>query len=463
MRLNVAHYAPCRALVLYRRASPFAAAEKSIQNRPSRRVENIIIKASSKHPALDVKTPETFKDLRLRDDVVEALKSIGAEKPTVVQMLAIPKILRGRNTLCAAETGSGKTLTYLAPLISRLKDEEEHHGVMARLKRPRALIVLPSRDLAAQVLAVTKSLCHVARCRAVGLIGGVKRKYIKDALETPVDIAVATPESLLRYRVEERIHLSDLSHLVLDEADTLFDSSFEEATTSIVKGIKVRDKKPDPPPALGEDAQVTIVGATLSGKMLKKISSLVPNLKKVSSKGLHQILPHIEQRFVKVRQDEKSAKLLELIREHPADVFIVFCNTVPSCDWTAHHLETNGIPAIKLHAGFSPADRKDLLKNFSSGETRVLLCTDIASRGIDLPKVTHVVLFDFPNTIADYLHRVGRTGRVGSIVRCKATAFMTHRRDIQMAWKIKDAAEKKAAIMNRQVMKQLHAMERMTG
>lgn len=425
-----------------------------------RRANTIIIKPKAVHPALAGGKPvggerlvQNFSELLLRDDVVASLTEVEACKPTVIQMLAIPKILRGKNVLFASETGSGKTLAYLAPLISRLRDEEEHHGLLPRLKRPRALIVLPSRDLAAQVLSVAKSLCHKAKFKAVGLITGTKRKFIREALEKPVDVIVATPSSLLKYRQQERILLSDISHLVLDEADTLLDESFVEATTSIVRAVKLRTKKPPKFPAKAEGAQVTVVGATLTDHVINMVDKLVPNVKKVSSKHLHQVLPHVEQRFVKIRQDEKAEKLASLVKTLPNDVFMVFCNTVPSCDWTARYLRSQDVPLTKLHGGFSAVNRMDLLKGFQRGESRVLVCTDIASRGIDTCSVNHIVLFDFPLNLPDYLHRVGRTGRVGSrVTRPRVSAFMSHRKDVLMAMKIKDAATRQVAIMERRAV-----------
>lgn len=459
MRLSWRLCSSSVGLAPQRKAVSLRAVRPALQNAPVTRVQKIVIRATAKHPALQGKLAESFADLYLREDVVSALRNIGVTQPTVTQMLAIPKILRGKNILCAAETGSGKTLAYLSPVVSHLRDEEERFGLVPRMRRPRALVLLPSRDLAAQVLSVAKSLCHTAKFRAVGLIGGVKRKFVRDALQMPVDVVIATPDSLLRYRREERILLTDLRHLVIDEADTLFDESFESAITSILKDVKIRSKKPPLPPAKAEDTQMTIVGATLSTRMLKKIELLIPNIKKVSTKSLHQILPHVKQTFHKLHQHEKSEMLLSIINSSPTDVYMVFCNTVPSCDWTAHYLRANGVELTKLHAGFSSMDRRNLLKEFASGSSRVLVCTDIASRGIDARQVTHVILFDFPNSLADYLHRVGRTGRVGSQDKCRASIFMTHRRDVRMAWKIKEAADKRDAIMNHKVSRQLQRLE----
>lgn len=289
----------------------------------------------------------------------------------------------------------------------------------------------------------------------MGLIGGIKRRYVKDALEKPVDVAIATPDALLKFKHEERILLSDLSHLVIDEADTLFDESFDETIMNILKSIKIRKTKPPLTSTRAVDTQLTIVGATISNSMLKKLEPLVPNLKKVSSKNLHQILPHVEQRFVKVNSQMKSDKLVHILKENSQRPTIVFCNTVPSCDWTARFLESRGIPVIKLHAGLDPVSRQSKLKDFADGRASVFVCTDVASRGIDTSHVSLVILFDWPFGLTDYLHRVGRTGRLGMKEKCIAISFMTRRRDVKMAWTIKNAADQKQVLLNRKVSQKL--------
>ncbi|CAI8041501.1 DEAD-box ATP-dependent RNA helicase 39 [Geodia barretti] len=361
MRISWRACRPALSQALHKRASSIRLPRRVVaDNRPITKVQTIIIKPTSKHPALQRQAAESFSELRLRGDVVDALGNIGLSQPTVTQMLTIPHILKGRNVLCAAETGSGKTLAYLAPVISELRREEAEEGVVPRLRRPRALVVLPSRDLASQVLAVAKSLCHVARFRAVGLIRGGKKRNIRNSLLSPVDLAVTTPDALLQFRRQEQIQLSDVRFLVVDEADTLFDRSFQEATTSIIRTIKASTTKPlsgaDQQPDRG-GAQVIAVAATLSTHLMESLQSLVPSVSVVTTKSLHKILPHIEQRFHKVTQTEKADKLLSIIRECPGDVFMVFCNTVSSCDWTSHFLQTNRTPVTTLHAGFRASVR----------------------------------------------------------------------------------------------------------
>lgn len=154
-------------------------------------------------------------------------------------MLTAPEILSGNHVLCGAETGSGKTLAYLAPVMQQLKDEEETVGTMARVNRPRAIILCPSRELASQVLGVAKSLCHGVRLRIAGIIGGKKRRIVQESLHSPVDVAVATLNTFLRYLRRGKISLTDLTHLVIDEADTMFDESFIQDLKGVLNNVKV--------------------------------------------------------------------------------------------------------------------------------------------------------------------------------------------------------------------------------
>jgi superfamily II DNA/RNA helicase len=254
--------------------------DKSIlAGKPIRKLNEIIIKSSTKTPlavADGTSSIKSFTQLRLREEVITALQSINITHPTAIQMLAIPQILKGKNVLCAGETGSGKTLAYLLPLVNRLKDEEINHGLMTRLRKPRAVVIVPTRDLANQVLLTIKSISHVVKLRCIGLIGGRKRKFIKEALLKPVDVIVATPYSLLRFSREERLSFGDVSHLVIDEADTMFEDTFEEPLTHILKFTKIRTAKPKTSSELGKDAQVTFVSATLSNKMMTALNQKIP-------------------------------------------------------------------------------------------------------------------------------------------------------------------------------------------
>ncbi|PFX20554.1 DEAD-box ATP-dependent RNA helicase 39 [Stylophora pistillata] len=419
------------------------------------RKEIVIEPSCSENPAFTPDKDEdvelqvsSFSPLGLREDVLKALHNINVTKPTVIQMVTIPPLLKREHVLCAAQTGTGKTLAYLAPVVHHLREDERKLGVITRLKRPRACIVVPGRELAIQVLEVAKSLSHHARFKSVGIIGGRKKKFMKKDLASPVDLVVATPGTLLQFREKDRLFFSDLSYLVIDEADSMFDSTFKSDTMEILQSISIRQGKLSPPGEQPVDTQVTIVGATMPNELVvDTLQRMLPRLK-ICSSGLHRVLPHIRHRFVKVKQEEKAGKLLRLLRHDLQDPFqrtIVFCNTTEACDFVGHFLTEKRIKFIRLHKVLPSKVRSNLFEEFQEGRARVLVCTDIASRGVD-PDVSHVINFDFPTSIVDYIHRVGRTGRVKTETTSTgvsaATSLLTHNRDVRMAKIIEQAAKK---------------------
>ncbi|XP_065920778.1 uncharacterized protein [Dysidea avara] len=413
---------------------------QQLQLQPVRGIEKVFIKATGHaHPSTE--SVPGFSNLNFTPNVVKAVGATGITKPTVIQMLAAPAILSGRHVLCGAET-------------DQLRKEEENEGVVARISRPRAIVLCPSRELASQVLGVAKSLCHHARLRMTGIIGGKRKKFIRESLYNPTDIVVATLGTLQKYLIRGKINLNDLTHLVIDEADTVFDGTFLDELECILRDVKIRTDYPPLSPA--DDTQIIVVTATVSSELQEKVKKIVPSVRVVTTKSLHKVLPNIKQVFVKVRQDEKADKLVEILKKQSGSdqKTIVFCNSVKSCTWAANHLVVNGIYVAKYHGGIHPVlHGQRPLKDFTNADQNVLVCTDIASRGIDCSKINHVIQFDFPTSVTDYLHRVGRTGRVGSTTHCQATTFMTKKSDIRMALKIEQAAKKKEPIDDKDLVR----------
>ncbi|EDV29844.1 uncharacterized protein TRIADDRAFT_52679 [Trichoplax adhaerens] len=417
------------------------------QNRILDRPSKTTIKKKKEEPrAITDSGTSSFSRLFLRDDVIDSLANINITTPTAIQSLAIPKIAAGKNVLCASETGSGKTIAYLAPLIHRIKEEEEKCGLITRLNRPRACIVVPSRELAQQTLKVAKSLCHVSKYRVVGVIGGKKQKLLEKALETPTDVVVATPGMLIKYHRYNQIFFSDLTHLVLDEADTLFDESFYERSLEILEKIKIRGGKPMSLDTLQKDAQVTVVGATLPKRVEAILNPVIPNLKKVTTKGFHKLLPHIQQDILKLKQTSKAGTLLKLLKERRHGSTIIFCNTVDSCNWLGHYLAKVDLPLLRLHGGMPPEERLIRYDKFQRGEYNILIATDIASRGLDTKNVECVINFDFPISVADYIHRAGRTGRVGSKCTGRVISLVSSRKELSLTKLLEEAAARNTVI-----------------
>lgn len=325
------------------------------------------------------------------------------------QSLLIPKLLRRKeDILFASQTGTGKTLTYLLPLIQFLRDDELAN-IEIREKRPRAMIIVPNRELVTQVLGVAKSLSHYARFRTRGISGGSKQRAQKEALEL-TDLLVATPGRLLLHRKNGNVFFTDIRHLVIDEADTMLDKGFAEDLKEILAPI--RGRRPGVK-NFHAPTQITLAAATLPSELHKKLEEFIPNVNRIIAPSTHLPTASVKQRFVPVSQGAKREALIEALKSSKAKQQIVFCNTIPSCNSTEHFLREEGFATTCYHGDILPKEREANWRMFLSGEVNVLVCTDIAARGLDTIMVDHVILFDFPRTAVDYLHRIGRTGRAG--------------------------------------------------
>ncbi|CEP12535.1 hypothetical protein [Parasitella parasitica] len=393
---------------------------------------------------------QTFDDLGLSSASITAAKTVlgGSEllKPTEIQGLAIPQLLdrRKRHTLVAAETGSGKTLSYLLPTVDMLKfDEKAKDFVKRRLDHPRAIVLVPTRELVAQVVKSCKGLSHVTKFRAVGLEGRTPRSQVSEMLANgPVDILVTTPTTLVAYQKDGTLSLADTRYLIIDEADSLFDAGWGHDCRKIIQSVQETAEKKQTP------EKVIVVSATLPRSVHNALDALFPQLVKITTPSLHKALPNLKQSFVDLQrfQGNRQLALLEVLKKNiKDDKTLVFCNTKKSVELVQKFLKTKNLDALALYKD-APMSRAEALELFSQAKTRqsakedakvdhnVLISTDIASRGIDTTFVDHVILYDFPTSVVDYLHRVGRTARAGQTG--KATSLIG-RKDRMMSDRIK--------------------------
>nr|XP_054758557.1 probable ATP-dependent RNA helicase DDX28 [Lytechinus pictus] len=390
------------------------------------------------------KKPQTFQDLKLHPSVMRGLDFMDISTPTSIQLSAIPSILQGKNTLCAAETGSGKTLTYLLPLIQRLLDESKLTGTptAAETGLPRSVVLLPVGELVHQVLEVCKILAESAGLSVQYFDGETSLKNLEKRLSSSTDIVISTPGPIINAVRQGYGNLNCVSHVVIDESDTMLDDSFIQQTLKILKRIKIGEGKACKVTAPGE-AQLTMVGATMPRKATNILADIIPpeNIEVISTPHLHRIMPHVHQKFLRLHSQDKAVKILELVkREQKSRVStMVFCNTASTCDWLAHFLTENGVPALRLHSKMGGKSRSGIMKAFKAGEANILVCSDIASRGVDTVEVQHVVNFDFPPFMSDYIHRAGRVGRVGSQGSGHVTNFVVHKWDVELVNKIERA------------------------
>ncbi|XP_069596307.1 probable ATP-dependent RNA helicase DDX28 [Ranitomeya imitator] len=392
-------------------------------------------------------TEDTFGSLCLDPRVVSALETLDITTPTWIQRQCIPGLLRGRNMLCASETGSGKTLLYVLPIVHRLLTVDSEGS-----PDPRSLILVPSRELGQQVTSVAKSLC--ARLGlTVRFVGGGRGRR---AMEQPfrcqaLDILVATPGALTKALKRDLVTLSALHFVVVDEADTLFDDTFCELIEGILMRTQIASRASDLQ-GLDRKAQLAVIGATFPrgvAKVLNKVTDL-GSIDTIKSKRLHFLMPHVQQMFKKLKGSEKLSELVELLKkraeESAGTAVLVFCNNASTVNWLGYLLDNHGIKHARLH-GQMPGDRRaGIFEAFQKGQGDVLVCTDIASRGLDSLRVGTVINYDFPPTLEDYLHRTGRVGRIGSESKGIVVSFVTHKWDVELVQKIETAARKRSSL-----------------
>lgn len=388
----------------------------------------------------------TFESLNLREDVLKAMENMGVTNPTIIQMLCIPMIINKKNVFCAAQTGSGKTLVYAASIISKIKDESDD-GFIKRLSRPRALIIAPSRELAMQILKVFKTMSHLAPIQSLGLIGQKQKKWTRDYLKGTVDVIVGTPNTVLKYHKTGRLLLSDLRYIVFDEADTLMDDNFREVTNSLLDSCEFSDMECRP------GTQAIMTAATLPPKgVIGSYRKHIPGLE-ICQSNLHKVLPHIKHTFIKTTQNMKIDLLIGRLQnflKRPTRKCVIFCNTSKASNFVSVKLEECNISHAKLHGNMNPKIRFENYDRYMNDELRVLVCTDVVSRGLDVTDITNVFNYDCPFNATDYLHRAGRTGRAkeqfpgeGQIV-----TYVTQNKEVLFARRIEDAAKRNRSLDN---------------
>lgn len=333
-----------------------------------------------------------FYQLGLTDALVSRCESLNFTEPTPIQIKAIPAILKGADLIGCAETGTGKTAAFLLPSIQKMM-ERSKPGV-------RILVVAPTRELVSQIEEAYRQFAP-RRFACVSLIGGASMKNQCDALRRGVSVIIATPGRLLDHLSRGTVNLSTIETLVLDEADRMLDMGFLPAIKQILGKV----------PA---SRQTLLFSATMSSPIKSLAFSVMkmPEMVEVSRQNVTAEL--IEQLAYPVAQASKTALLLNLLETNDFERVIVFTRTKRSAENLAHILTKREMKANRIHADRSQSQRETALRDFRQGKTRVLVATDIASRGIDVDAVSHVINYDVPEAPENYVHRVGRTGRAGN-------------------------------------------------
>ncbi|MFW6094656.1 MAG: DEAD/DEAH box helicase [Pseudomonadota bacterium] len=340
---------------------------------------------------------QTFSSLGLSEPILRALAAVGYEHPTPIQAQAIPHLLEGGDLLGIAQTGTGKTAAFALPLLERLAQR----GGKPAAGRPRALILAPTRELALQIRNEIVGFGSELRVSSTVIFGGVGPQPQIQALRQGVDVLVATPGRLLDLMGQGHVDLAGVGTLVLDEADRLLDMGFVRDVQRIVR------KVPTSRQSLLFSATMPNEVATLAGEILHRPVRVEVTPKVVT-------VEKIEQRLIRAETEEKRVVLERLLRREQVSRAIVFTRTKHRANRVAKQLAAAGIEAEAIHGNKSQTARQKALENFKSGPTWVLVATDIAARGIDVPGISHVINFELPDEAESYVHRIGRTARAGA-------------------------------------------------
>lgn len=328
------------------------------------------------------------------------LAAQGLVTPTEIQTRAIPLLLAGRSVVGVAETGSGKTLAYVLPLLHHLKSQEAETGVVTATGRPRAVVLVPTRELGEQVSRVFKTFTHGTRLRVRAVLGGATLAVAKRNVSAPFDVLVATPGRLVQFQDRRLLDLSEVRVLVFDETDQMLDKGFLPDASRIAEACR-------------PDRQMALFSATVSPAVQKLIARLFAAAEVVRSKGSHRLVPTLVTQNRAVDDGDRFAVLQPLLAKKVEGGTMIFTNTRAQCDKLAAALAEAGHPCVLYRGEMDKKQRRANLAAFRNGEVKLLVSTDLAARGLDLEHVGRVINYHLPQTLDNYLHRVGRTARAG--------------------------------------------------
>ena len=360
-----------------------------------------------------------FQEMGLPGPLVKKLAALGITEPTPIQERAIPFALDGSDVMGLAQTGTGKTMAFGLPLLSQLMED---HGKPAP-KSVRSLILAPTRELAGQIRDSLVPLVKDTPIKVGLVVGGASIGPQIKRLERGTDVLVATPGRLLDLLDRRALRLDATRFLVLDEADQMLDLGFIHALRKIA-GL------------LPAERQTMLFSATMPKQMEEIASSYLTHPKRVQVSPPGKAADKVTQVVHFIAKSEKPELLIELLDAHREELALVFGRTKHGSDKLARRLEQAGYSVAAIHGNKSQGQRERALRAFRSGEVRVLVATDVAARGLDIPDVKHVYNYDLPNVAENYVHRIGRTaraGRDGAAVAFCAPDEMGELKDIQKA------------------------------
>lgn len=339
---------------------------------------------------------KAFTDLGLAEALLKALTAEGYSEPTPIQSSVIPAMIASRDILGIAQTGTGKTAAFVLPLLQRIAASRQ--AVPA--KRCGALILAPTRELAAQIADSVTAYGRFLKITSTVIVGGVKPGPQIRAVADGIDIVIATPGRLLDHVSSGVLQLDRVQTIVLDEADQMLDLGFAPAIRKVMA-------------ALPRERQTVLLSATMPGAIRSLARDFLKDPKECSVAPVSRPIERIDQRVVHLKKDAKRARLVELLKSGGVERAIVFTRTKRGADKVCQHLAKAGLSSSAIHGNKSQGQRERALAAFRKGGSPILVATDIAARGIDIDDVSHVINYELPNVPEAYVHRIGRTARAG--------------------------------------------------
>lgn len=339
-----------------------------------------------------------FTELGLSDPILDAIDLQGYDEPSPIQAKAIPHVIEGKDVMAAAQTGTGKTAGFTLPILHRLSNTPKPSG---KGNQARALVLTPTRELAAQVAASVETYGQNLKIKSAVVFGGVKINPQMQKLRGGIDVLIATPGRLLDLHSQNAVQFDQLEVLVLDEADRMLDMGFIHDIRRIIK-------------LLPKKRQTLLFSATFSNEIRELAKSIVYKPVEVSVSPPNSTVDSVKQSLIAVEKSDKTRVLTRLILENDWFQVLVFSRTKHGANRLAKQLIAKGVEASAIHGNKSQGARTKALAEFKAGKVRVLVATDIAARGIDIDQLPFVVNFDLPQVAEDYVHRIGRTGRAGA-------------------------------------------------
>lgn len=334
-----------------------------------------------------------FGLLDLDERILRAVDEMGFEEPSPIQAKTIPRVLEGRDLIGQAQTGTGKTAAFGIPILQRL-------GNVGASQNPRALVLTPTRELAIQVAEEISRLGRYMSVRVLPVYGGQPIGRQLKLIKRGVDVVVGTPGRILDHLRRRTLKFDELQVLVLDEADEMLDMGFIDDISAILQETP-------------SDRQTLLFSATMPAPIVRLAERYMRGPERVSIRPEQVSAPDIEQVYYEVRPHERFDALCRIIDSEAVDRAIIFCRTKRGVDELTDQLRTRGYPANAIHGDLDQRQRDRVMQSFRSGDTELLVATDVAARGVDVDRVTHVVNYDIPQDEESYVHRIGRTGRAG--------------------------------------------------